>query len=304
MLIITENLQKNRNIFIKDFINFKNFCSQEKVNSLRNEFANYYVVEVLEQACKDYKNDRIKLNLKEHHNSEVENILKILNSEFTLSEYKILKEEDMKEDMKEENEAVTVEIGFNEEETYDSYDYHYRFNLKRIKEMSKQESFKKILRSTFQLGHSDYSFENNIIKVSKDKLRHRKLQINNLIKISDYKFEKDDLDEMIPIQNAIERLYIDNQDLLDRFLSIIKSSNKFHFIKEENFENVRRGLLNIASTGETALIECNQNEKMRKDAKSMLKTGDISVESISRYTGLSLEEISQLEDESSEDEDF
>ena len=60
---------------------------------------------------------------------------------------------------------------------------------------------------------------------------------------------------------------------MDKLLSFIKSSKKFNHMNMENFEKVKRGLLNIINVGETAVTENNQNSRMRKDVKSMLKAG-------------------------------
>ena len=103
MLIVAQNLHKNEDKLIEDFENLKNFCSQEKANNLRIEFDNMYAVEVLDQECKAYENDKVKQKIKSHHNSEVENILTIINSETIYSDYKIINEN---VDFEEENEAV------------------------------------------------------------------------------------------------------------------------------------------------------------------------------------------------------
>ena len=58
---------------------------------------------LLKCLTKSVKNDKVKQKIKSHHNSEVENILTIINSETIYSDYKIINEN---VDFEEENEAV------------------------------------------------------------------------------------------------------------------------------------------------------------------------------------------------------
>ena len=227
MLITAKELKLNPNEFIKQSSKFNKFCTQKEAKNLRKTFADIYAIEVFEQEFMAFKNGVARTKIRNHHNTEIDNILTILKQQKDFLDYKIINENIYSVDH-EYDEIITIEIGFNSPEIQNAYDYHYRISLNKILDSDKQVELSNA--RTFELKKEDYTFENNVIVILSKKIQHKQLEKMQILMVSDLKKDNSDLDETIPIVESVKRLNIENEALLDKFFNVINTS----YIKREN----------------------------------------------------------------------
>jgi hypothetical protein len=201
MQIISEQLKTNKDSFIKNFTEFKDFCTLKQAQEFRqDEFPKQYVLGKCEEIRQADANLNKSYAVREHHHSEVDLISKVLSESGKFAGLTIKPLKHSANLNKEEHSIIAIEIGIDSLDEHNNYDYSYRIYLTN-NIIDKSDDIIEALKITI----GDYTSKNNEITITAEKLaslikQEKKMEIGK-IEIPEYEIKIEELCDKLSILN-------------------------------------------------------------------------------------------------------
>ena len=219
--IIAEQLNENKSKFINEFELYNKFCTTKDAEKLRKtDFANKFALNIFFESYKEKIEERKRELINENHDSEIDEIVRLMNESTTLKELipdLCINSED--ESTKKKSILIKMEL---ESDVKDNYNYKYRLEFNQESKDLMNE-IKTILSDILKLGSNSIEIDNNLMKI--DNFLVKNIKFKEKVKTSDISTISNDEKKLL-FATSLSSLNIDDSEF-EKCFDILKESRLF-----------------------------------------------------------------------------